>query len=90
MVLCALGSRARERVFRHPQLTNLSDVELLPAVGCAALTIAAELKHEQALDAMSDPIVVRLGQPGSPGLVDEFHQALVSDGAQQIGVQRGT
>ena len=90
MVLCALGSRARERVFRHPQLANLRDVELLPPVGCAALTVAAELKAQQPLDAMPDPIVVRLGQPGSSGPVDEFHEALVSDGAQEIGVQRGT
>ena len=61
MVLLALGSRAREHVFRHSQLANLRDFEFLPALGCAALTIAAELKHEQSLDAMSDSIVVRLG-----------------------------
>jgi hypothetical protein len=61
MLLCAFGSRARERTFRDPQLANVRDVELLPAVGCAAPTVAAELKHEQALDTMSDPIVVRLG-----------------------------
>ena len=52
MVLCALGSRARERVFRHSQLANVRDVELLPAVGCAALTVAAQLKHEQPQDAL--------------------------------------
>ena len=90
MTLCVLGSTARKRLCRHPQLTNVRDVELLPAVRCATPTIAAELKHEQALDAMSNSVVMRLGEPGSSGLVDEFDKALVGDGAQQIGLQRWT
>src|SRR5439155_17331192 len=38
---------------QHAQLPDLSNVELLPALRCLALTLTPDLKTKQTLDAMS-------------------------------------
>jgi len=55
MVLPAIRSGAGETTFQHLQLADLTDVELLPAVRCAARALAAYLEAEQPLDAARIP-----------------------------------
>jgi hypothetical protein len=76
MVLRRISSRATKCPIKHSQLIDVRDHELLPAVRRAAVARSADLIHEQALDASADAIVVRLGDPGSARLVDEFDQML--------------
>ena len=47
---------------------DVIDVELFPSLGRAALILAANLKPEQALDAMPDAVVMRLERPLGPEL----------------------
>ena len=84
MVLRAIGPRAGKPAVQHAQLADLSDVELLPSMRRTALALAADLKTEQTLDAMSDAIVVRLDGSGPPGSVDELDETLVNDRANEI------
>jgi hypothetical protein len=84
MLLGASDPRASEPTLQHPQLMHLLDLELLPSVRRAALTVAADLKAEQGLYATSDPIVVRLDDSGASGFVDEFDETLVNDRAHEI------
>lgn len=49
-----------------------------------AVTLAADLKTEQALEATSDPVVVRLDDSGASGFVDELDETLVTDRAYEI------
>jgi hypothetical protein len=86
MVLRAVGSRASEPTFQHAQMTHLVDIERLPSVRQTALTLAADLKAEHALDAMSDAVVMRLDDSGSPNPVDELDETLVNNCAYEIGV----
>ena len=65
-------------------MANKIDVELSPSMRCAALTLTASLKTEQALDATSDPIVVRLDDSGASGLVDELDEMLAADCVHEI------
>jgi len=81
MVLRAIGTRASEPTFQHAQLADLSEVELPPSMRRTALTLAADLKTEQTLDATSDPVVVGLDDSGASGFVDELDDILGSDRA---------
>ena len=63
MVLRALGSCASKLTLQHAQLPDLSNVELFPAMRCTALTLTADLKTEQTLDATPDAVVVRRHLP---------------------------
>jgi hypothetical protein len=83
-VLRAVGSCAGEPTIEHAQVMYLLDLELLPSVRRTAPTLAADLKTEQALDAASDPIVVRLDDSGASSFVHEFDEALVSNRAHEI------
>jgi len=65
-------------------VADLIDVELSPSMRCAALTLTANLKTEQALDATSNPIVVRLDDSGASGLVDELDEILAADCVHEI------
>lgn len=65
-------------------MADLIDVELSPSMRCAALTLTASLKTEQALDATSNPIVVRLDDSGASGLVDELDEMLAADCVHEI------
>ncbi len=80
MVLRPIGSCASEPAFQHAQLVDPIDIELLPSMRRTALTPAADLKTEQALDATSHPVVVRLDGSGASGFVDELDETLVGDG----------
>ena len=51
---------------------------------CAALTVTAILKTEEALDATSNPIVVRLDDSGASGLVDELDEMLAADCVHEL------
>ena len=84
MVLSGVGTRAGEPLFQHAQLPHPVDVELLPAMRLAALTLTADLKTEQALRAVADAVVVRLDDAESAGFVDEFDETLVDDRANEI------
>jgi hypothetical protein len=86
MMLRAIGPRAGESTFQHAQLTNLSDVELLPSARRTALTGAADLKAEQTLGATPDPIVVRLDDSVAIGFVDKFDETLVDNRAYEVVV----
>jgi hypothetical protein len=88
MVLRAVGPRTREPTFQHAQLTHLVDVELLPSMRRAAVTLAADLKTKQTLDAMSDPVVVRLGDSGASDFVNELDETFVGNRAHEIVIHR--
>src|SRR2546425_777515 len=84
MVLRAIGTRAGEPTVQHAQLMHAVDVELLPSMRRTTLTIAADLKAEQALDVTSDAVVVRLDDSRAPGFVDELDEMLFKDRAREI------
>ena len=65
-------------------MADLIDVELSPAMGCAALTLAANLKTEQALDVTSNPVVVRLDDSSASGFIDELDEMLAADCAHEF------
>src|SRR2546428_2934492 len=71
VVLRIVGPRASEPAFQHVQLTHLVDLELLPSMRGTALTLAADLKTEHALDAMPDAVVMTFDDSGSSDLVDK-------------------
>jgi len=72
MTLLRVSARASESLIQQAQLLELVDLELFPRAGRATDAVAAALKHEQALDAVADPVVVRLGDAGLSDSVDEF------------------
>jgi hypothetical protein len=84
MVLRTVGPRAGKSTFQHTQLTDLLQVELLPSMRRAAVTVAADLKAEQILSSTSHAVVVRLDDAGPPDFVDEFEESLVLDRADEI------
>ena len=86
MLLRAIGPCASELTFQHAQLADLIDVELLPSVRFTALTLAANLKTKQTLDATSDAVVVRLDDPGASASVHELDETLVNDRTHQIAI----
>ena len=55
---------------------------------CPALTLAANLKPEQALDVTSNPVVVRLDDSGASGLLDELDETLINNRMHEIVVHR--
>ena len=63
---------------------DIVDRESLPAVRRVAAALSTDLIREQALDTFADAIVVRLGDPRSSGLVDEFDQMLPADRLHEI------
>ena len=67
-------------------MADLIDVELFPSMRCAALTLTADLKTEQALDVTSNPVVVRLDDSGASGLIDELDETLINDRTHEIVV----
>ena len=69
-------------------MADLIDVELFPSMRCAALTLAADLKTEQALDVTSNAVVVRLDDSGASGLIDELDETLINDRTDEIVVHR--
>ena len=79
MVLRAVGSCAGELTLQHAQLPDLGNVELLPAMGCTALTLTADLKTEQTLDATPDAVVVRFDDSNCSDVVDELDETLADD-----------
>ena len=60
-------------------MADLTDVELFPSIRRAAVTLAANLKTEEALDVTSNPVVVRLDDSGASGFVDELDEVLAAD-----------
>src|SRR6266508_2130490 len=84
MVLRRFSSRATKCAVKHPQLMDVVDRESLPAVRRVAAALSADLIREQALDTVADAIVVRLGDPRSSRLVDEFDQMLPADRPDEI------
>lgn len=71
-------------------MADLIDVELFPSMRCAALTLTASLKTEHALDATSNPVVVRLDDSGASGFVDELDQMLAADCAHELVIHSFT
>jgi hypothetical protein len=88
MMLCAIGPCASEPTFKHAQLADSIDVELLPSVRRSALTLTADLKREQVFDATLDAVVVRLDDSGASGFVDELHEMLAADRAHELVIHR--
>jgi hypothetical protein len=84
MVLRAIGPRTGKRTVQHAQLTDLRDFKLFPSMRRTALTLAADLKTEQGLDATMDSVVVRLDDTGASGFVDELDETLVNNRAHEI------
>jgi hypothetical protein len=84
MLLRRISSRAAKRAIEDPQLMDVDDHEIFPAVRRAAAALSANLIREQAFDAVADAIVVRLGDPGSSRLVDEFDQMLAVDRSNKV------
>jgi hypothetical protein len=67
-------------------MADLIDVELFPSMRCAAPTLTADLKTEQALDVTSNPVVVRFDDSGASGFVDELDETLITDRTHEIVV----
>jgi hypothetical protein len=65
-------------------VADLIDVELVPSMRCATLTVTAKLKTEQALNITSSPVVVRLDDSGASGVGDELDEILVADSVHEI------
>jgi hypothetical protein len=86
MVLHAISSCAGESPFQEAQLTDVPELELLPPARRTASTVAADLKSEQALDAVPDPIVMRLDDSTTTGLVHELDETSVNNRAHELGV----
>ena len=86
MVLRRVSAGAGESPIQHPQLLNAVDVEAFPSVRCPAAAVAADLKDEQALDALASAVVVRLGDAGLADSVHELNEAFLFDRANQIDV----
>ena len=84
MVLRALGSCASKLTLQHAQLPDLSNVELFPAMRCTALTLTADLKTEQTLDATTDAVVVRFDDSNCSDLVDELDEILADDRSHEF------
>ena len=81
MVLRAIGQSTSEPTLENAEMAELIDVELLPSVRCTASTLATDLKPEQALDAVSDAVVVWLDDAATPALVDKLDETLVDNRA---------
>jgi hypothetical protein len=81
MVLRGIGPSAGEPTLENAQLVHLLHFEQFPPVPCTALTLAADLKSEQAFDTMSDPVVMRLDNSRASGFVDELDETLLDDRA---------
>jgi hypothetical protein len=84
MVLRRIGPSTGEPTLEHAELAYLLDLELLPSVRCAALALAANLEPEQGLDAMSDPVVMRLDNSRASGFVDELDEMLVDNRTREF------
>ena len=65
-------------------MADLIDVELFPSMRCAALTLTANLKTEQALNVTSNPVVVRLDDSSASGFVDELDEVLAADCVHEL------
>jgi len=65
-------------------LVDLIDVELSPSTRPSALTLATDLKPEQALGATTDSVVVRLDGSHGPDFVHELDETLLNDRAHDI------
>ncbi len=87
MALHAVCARAREPTLEHGQTANPIDVKLLPATRRSASTLAADLKAEQALNPVPDPVVVRLDDSRMSRGVHELDETLVSNRACEFVVQ---
>ena len=88
MVLRTVGPDTRESALQHAQTADSIDVELLPSVGRTTLTLAADLKSEQALDTMPDAVVMGLDDADTSAFVNELDETLVNDRAYEIAVHR--
>ncbi len=84
MLLRTIGPSTSEPTGQHAQMADVIDVELLPPVRGTALTLAADLKSEQTLDATSDTVIVRLDNSCSSGFIDELNEIPVHDRADEI------
>src|SRR5712691_7514918 len=51
---------------------------------CAAFTLTANLKTEQALDVTSNPVIVRLDDSGASGFADELDEILAADCVHEL------
>lgn len=65
-------------------MADLADVELFPSIRCATVTLAADLKTEEALDATSNPVVVRLDDSCASGFVDELDEIFAADCVHEL------
>ena len=79
MVLRGVGAGTSEPTLENAEMAHQLDVELLPSVRSTALTLAADLKPEQGLDAMSNAVVMRFDNSRASGLVDELDEMLVDN-----------
>ena len=84
MVLRRVSARAGETTVQHAQLLNADDVEAFPAARRPAAALAANLEGEQALDAVADTVVVRLGDAELSDSAHELDEAFLFDRANQI------
>jgi hypothetical protein len=84
MMLRRIGPCTSEPTLQDAQVADLIEVELFPSMRCAAVTLAADLKTEQALDATSNAVVVRLDDSGASGCVDELDEMLAANCAHEL------
>jgi hypothetical protein len=52
----------------------------------SAAAFAGDLKAEQALDAMSNPVIVRLDDSSSSDSIGEFDETLLRDRTHQVSI----
>jgi hypothetical protein len=90
VVLRTISPSTGKSTLQDAQAPDLIDVELLPSVRRTALTLTADLKSEQALDATPDAVVVRLDDAVTPAFVDKLDETLVNDRAYEIVIHRFT
>lgn len=83
-----LPATAGKVPLEHEAFLDLRDVEKPPTRGAVVLRVhgVAQLKYQQPLDSLVDPVVVRFGDAHTPVIAD-LDQVLVRDGISQSVVQ---
>ena len=84
MMLRAVGPCTGKPTYQDAKLADLTDVELLPSMCRAAVTLPVELKTEQGFDATPDTVVMRFDDSIASAFVDEFDELLVNDRAHEV------
>ena len=84
MVLRAVGPCTSEPTVQCAQRADLIDVEQLPSMWRAAVTLPLELKTEQGFDTTPDAVVMRFDDSSASAFVDELDESLVTDRAHEV------